>query len=303
MHRVPLELLADASLRLLGVVAGEKFGQLLADAKVTQRAVELLRADPQQVNLLFDRYLVGQDAVRKELAEEIYKASGDVRDFELAYTYLLHPELGQSAHAWLMGERIDSLEMRKIAVTRLLDTTDWVRRSLLLMATLFGRVGRPFILFIDQYEKLVVTQDASLVETNVGLLRDLVDALPGKGVLLVIAGNEQAWGALTIDLRQRFAGNVVQFPVLTLEQTKNLVHLYLTAGIQHMLQVWDGMGEKLILEIAGHALPIRGLAVSADEKWVITASEDISLKVWDLRKGKELRSLHGHSGPVNVLWR
>lgn len=301
MRQVPLHVLADLSLRLLGVIAGEQLGQFLADPKVTQRAGELLRADPQVVSRLFDRYLVGQDAVRQELTAEIYQAAGEIRDFQLAYAYLLHPELGPSAHAWLLGELVGETERRQLGVTRLLDTADDALRSLLLLATLFGRVGRPLLLFIDQYEKLVVTQDPALAERNVDLLRDLVDALPGKGILFAIAGNDQAWSALTIDLRQRFAGNVIQLPVLSLEDARHLVRLYLTAGTRHILQVLEPESGKVILEMGGHALPIRSVAVSADEKVAVSASSDGSLKVWDLAEGRELRSLRGHAGPVNAV--
>lgn len=300
MNQVPLDTLADLSLRLLGVVAGEQFGQLLSDPKITQRAVELLRTDPSGINLLFERYLVSQDAVRQEQAAEIYRSAGDVREFQLVYKYLLDPELGPAAHAWLLGQPVPGDELRKLGLNRLLDTTELARRSLLLLATLFGRTGRPLLLFLDQYEKLVVTQDPALVERNVGLLRDLVDALPAKGIFLAIAGNEAAWSALSLDLRQRFAGNVIRLPVLTEREARHMVRLYLTAGSQHILKVLQPGKTEPLMELGGHALPIRGLAVSDDERIAVSASADGSLKVWDLVQGQELGVLRGHSGPVNA---
>jgi len=41
------------------------------------------------------------------------------------------------------------------------------------------------------------------------------------------------------------------------------------------------------------------VAVTADGKRAISASQDETLKVWDLRSGRALRTLEGHSGSVD----
>jgi len=41
------------------------------------------------------------------------------------------------------------------------------------------------------------------------------------------------------------------------------------------------------------------VAVSGDGRWVVSASHDATLKVWDLETGRELRTLVGHSSGVN----
>ena len=41
------------------------------------------------------------------------------------------------------------------------------------------------------------------------------------------------------------------------------------------------------------------MAVTADGRRAVSASDDKTLKVWDLGSGRELRTLTGHSGAVN----
>jgi WD40 repeat protein len=41
------------------------------------------------------------------------------------------------------------------------------------------------------------------------------------------------------------------------------------------------------------------VAVTPDGRWIVSASWDKTLKVWDLETGRELRTLEGHSGPVS----
>ena len=44
------------------------------------------------------------------------------------------------------------------------------------------------------------------------------------------------------------------------------------------------------------------MAVTPDGNQVVSASEDKTLKVWDLRTGEVLRTLEGHAGRVRA-WR
>jgi len=50
--------------------------------------------------------------------------------------------------------------------------------------------------------------------------------------------------------------------------------------------VWDIPSGKLISPEGGHTSPIRGLAVTPDNKYVITSAEDSSTLKWDLATGK-----------------
>ena len=61
-----------------------------------------------------------------------------------------------------------------------------------------------------------------------------------------------------------------------------------------------GPGERAELRtLTGHTGGVDGVAVTADGKRAVSASEDKTLKVWDLESGRELRTLEGHSAWVN----
>ncbi len=52
--------------------------------------------------------------------------------------------------------------------------------------------------------------------------------------------------------------------------------------------------------LAGHTTRINGVAVSADGLLLASASHDGTVKVWDVRTGKDLLTLAGHAGPVSA---
>ena len=58
-------------------------------------------------------------------------------------------------------------------------------------------------------------------------------------------------------------------------------------------------GTSLIRTLEGHSDAVNGVAVSADGRRAVSASDDKTLKVWDVESGRELRTLQGHSDCVN----
>ncbi len=60
-------------------------------------------------------------------------------------------------------------------------------------------------------------------------------------------------------------------------------------------------GGRLIRTLSGHSSMVNALALTPDGKRVISASNDKTLKVWNLETGSEEFTLSGHSGWVNAL--
>jgi WD40 repeat protein len=60
----------------------------------------------------------------------------------------------------------------------------------------------------------------------------------------------------------------------------------------------DPSGGVLLRTLEGHSARVHGVAVTADGKRAVSASEDHTLKVWDLETGRALRTLEGHSSSV-----
>ena len=234
MAQIPIDLLRDLSLRFLGVVAGEQFQKDLPDREDSTRVAEKLRSNPEYLSELFREYLVEEGAVQEQQSKEIAEITEHRRDFQRAFYAMSNAELATTAYNWLLGQEISADDTRKIGVCGPITSTDVVKVALQLVFTLFNRVGRPLMLYIDQYEKLVLAQDAMVANQNMGLLQRLVEVVPREKGMFLIAGNMEAWQRLPIDLKMRFGHNIVTFPVLTLPEAKDLIRLYLTATTRHL---------------------------------------------------------------------
>src|SRR5919199_298640 len=60
-------------------------------------------------------------------------------------------------------------------------------------------------------------------------------------------------------------------------------------------------GGQLLRTLSGHRDSVTAVAVTADGKQAISASDDKTLKVWDLATGQQLRTLNGHSRLVTAV--
>ena len=57
-------------------------------------------------------------------------------------------------------------------------------------------------------------------------------------------------------------------------------------------------GHPNLRTLDAHAYPIRAVALTPDGRRAVSASDDASLKLWDIASGAELRRYAGHTGPV-----
>jgi len=65
-----------------------------------------------------------------------------------------------------------------------------------------------------------------------------------------------------------------------------------------VLDAQSGDSSSLLQTLEGHTDWINGVAVTPDGKKAISASDDKTLKVWDIDSGEELRTWRGHTGAV-----
>ena len=63
----------------------------------------------------------------------------------------------------------------------------------------------------------------------------------------------------------------------------------------------DPAANKLIRKLDGHGGQVTCLALSADEKWLFTGSDDSTIRQWDLATGKTVRTLQGHEKGIVSL--
>ena len=57
----------------------------------------------------------------------------------------------------------------------------------------------------------------------------------------------------------------------------------------------------LLRTVEGHAGPVRAVAVTPDSRRAVSASDDVTLKVWELETGREVRTLAGHADRVMAV--
>jgi WD40 repeat protein len=98
-------------------------------------------------------------------------------------------------------------------------------------------------------------------------------------------------------MRNRIAAKALTSLALGIEE--RLVEL----GQPHVRLLWRAGRESTALErtLAGHEAWVSAVAVTPDGSRAISASDDRTLKVWDLETGRETLTLAGHEGAVSAV--
>ena len=78
----------------------------------------------------------------------------------------------------------------------------------------------------------------------------------------------------------------------------SLTHAAARPWLRPLRPALDPPGTGLLRTLAGHS-KVNGVALSVDGRRAVSASDDQTLKVWDVETGAELRTLAGHSDAVN----
>jgi hypothetical protein len=227
MNQAPLVTLRNLGFRCFAALAGEQKGVDHLSKNVGMQAAERFRKDPQQLKALFREYGIEMGAVVERQIKEVERVADGAEDFKQAIYYLLSDNLFYEAYCWLTRQPVSESNMRMLGVSGPLSSPEAAKRGLQLLAAIFHRGGCPLIIYIDQYEKLVLDPDKALSIANAGLLHSLVEVIPQENGMLIISGNKDAWSALKDDLKQRFAFNIIEFPALSLTEAQQMVYLYL----------------------------------------------------------------------------
>jgi hypothetical protein len=232
--QLPFNLIEQILNRSIAALAAERFA---LEPAVTEATASKYRQDRNAAARLLSDYLVDRGAVELQQVQEIGRVTEGRADFQRALPCIVgeEPELAKQAYLWLSGQSIEKRYQEMLGVTSLVNGAEMYKSALKVVAGLFERAGRPLLVYIDQYEKLITTSTEGQKPTptqiteNVGFLRRLVDVLPPQRALLLLAGTDEAWNTLPTDLQDRFGQNVVTLPALTREEAISFVFEYVDA--------------------------------------------------------------------------
>ena len=230
---IPEELLRNLSLRFLGSIVGSKIPESEEKREGSKR-VDLrknLQLNPEIVFDIFEEYKVELGEADESQLNEVQRVAGGFKDFHRVLGYLLSKDLASAAYDWLLVRHVSPELMRQLGVAGPISSQLVARWAFQLVVTLFARSGFPLIVYIDQYEKLLVS-DGVLHHQNVGLIHSLVEFTPRENAMLVLCGNDFVWELIPRDLRQRFASHVVEFPAIKYSEALELVRIYLLPNSQ-----------------------------------------------------------------------
>lgn len=246
--------------RYLAMVAAEQFisKSKMSDPETIKEFVSEVRSDPSLAQSLIQEYRVEKGAVREQHLKEIEKVEGSKEDFQRAFSYLSSPELGEKAYHWIVGNELSSDDQKTLGVAHSNTSLDTKKWTVQLILGMFNRVRWPVIIYLDQYERLVLDKDlTAIVEKDMGPLQSLIDTVPSQNGLLVLSGNDEAFPALRGDLRQRAALNVVKLRRLTPTQAKNVIRIYVDPGYKPLAEETA----TPISELENSFYPFKGSAV------------------------------------------
>lgn len=143
--------------------------------------------------------------------------------------------------------------------------------------------------------------------TSVSSLIDDYNYFPQDSTLQLVKGAIQlSASALIIDKNQlagQLLGRLRSFPydeiqsllVEIIDRDENIIKLLPMAGTLYP------PGGSLVSTLAGHLSGIRDVAVTLDGHYIISGSDDRTIKVWEFNTGKEVRTLQGHSSDVSTV--
>ena len=60
-------------------------------------------------------------------------------------------------------------------------------------------------------------------------------------------------------------------------------------------------GGPLVRTFSGHEEGVTTIAVTSDDKYIVSGSKDCTIRIWDLDTGEQIRVLQGHENSVNAL--
>ncbi len=210
------------------------------------------------LNELFDTFRVERGAVTSLQEKTLRQMTQGNANLERAVRHLQGKQFDEQAANWFRLLPVSGKDLDAMGISDAISTPDEAVQALELLAAMFSISNRALLLFVDQYEKLLLDDDPVLAARNVGWIRSLGETLVARNAMLVLSGNEEAWKKLPPDLYQRIELNQVQCPIFTFQESMDVLRIYLTPdeikfepGGKTYLAPFTDDGVRTMLELGG----------------------------------------------------
>ena len=170
-------------------------GQLAAgEARLTEPAIKTLDEDPTAIHRLIQQSLLSVTAVDKrflELLEDVCSNASD--NVRRSLAGLVWMETTEGAKKWLVGEKLEPVELDKLRLSGNLSAETDASGVLISLGALHRYFRVPFALAIDELGHFTRYDDARNSKRNVTWLKRLLEGLAGQHMLMLVAGHLSAW--------------------------------------------------------------------------------------------------------------
>jgi hypothetical protein len=157
----------------------------LRDRPLAGELVGLLEKGDVDPLLLVERFGLREGLLRERLREQLSGVTGD-EDFSRALMLLMQPPLRAAVWRWLRGDTPDAI-LTEQGITGPIATDASALEALGVIALLYGRRNRRFVLIVDEMEKLVVTGERAPA-ARVQAFKKLLETFKAAGAMLVSSG-------------------------------------------------------------------------------------------------------------------
>ncbi|HAC62851.1 MAG TPA: hypothetical protein DCF68_04770 [Cyanothece sp. UBA12306] len=222
IRQIEYELIQEVNTKWLSLSA-----QIEAEKhEITKPAVSRLKQDPNSVYEYLNQCVLSPTEVKGRSLKWVQNIS-NYQEFLHGVSYLNDPLLGRDAYDWFLGKELSSNTLSKLGISRPIQNSEMAAIALKFIVTIFKEVQQPLLLYIDQIERLLLNTDVEIKEKNRGILHSLMELFVREQSVLCLAGVTDAWDELPKDFLDRLTLPPIELPSLSLEQTLNLIKIYL----------------------------------------------------------------------------
>ncbi|KAB8318151.1 hypothetical protein SD81_021000, partial [Tolypothrix campylonemoides VB511288] len=105
----------------------------------------------------------------------------------------------------------------------------------------------------------------------------------------------------TKQLAGQLSGRLLHFNAPEIQRLVQQMSLTKTTCLRTLTASLTPPGGALVRTLSSHSYSVYAVTVTLDGKYVISGSDDETLKVWNLQSGQEKFTLSGHTNSVNAV--